>query len=121
MYQFDSGSADNPQGVLETLADSPGGEAAHSRGMNLATLAWEHREEADKAVAARAPEWPTQRQPIIDRNILRLGIYEMRHENTPAGVVISEAVELAKEFGTDKSASFVNALLDSILHEAEAE
>ncbi|MFN9977212.1 MAG: transcription antitermination factor NusB, partial [Phycisphaerae bacterium] len=50
-----------------------------------------------------------------DRNVLRLGLYEMLHVGTPAPVVLNEAIELAKEFGTEHSASFVNGILDKLI------
>ena len=61
-----------------------------------------------------APDWPTYRQPVIDRCILRLAYFEMVTNRAPPKVVINEAVELAKEFSTDKSATFVNGVLDKI-------
>ena len=53
----------------------------------------------------------------VDRNILRLGAYELAHTTTPAAVVLDEAVELARRFGSDASPSFVNGILDALAHE----
>jgi N utilization substance protein B len=55
-----------------------------------------------------------------DRNVLRLGAYEILHAETPNRVAINEAVELAKRFGSAQSAQFVNGLLDRLMHDAEA-
>ena len=60
------------------------------------------------------------RQPPVDRNILRLGIWEMTNTDTPPKVVIDEAVELAKEFSTENSPAFVNGILDAVLRERRA-
>ncbi len=71
-------------------------------------------DEADHTVAELAPDWPTYRQPVVDRNILRLAYYEMIPGTTPPKVAINEAIELAKEFSTEKSPLFVNGVLDKI-------
>ena len=115
LYQLDMGRSDSLETIRESLDDSPGGEAAHERGYDMALLAWEFRDDADRAVAALAPDWPTHRQPVVDRAILRLAWYEMHHSDTPPKVAINEAVELAREFGTDKSYLFINGVLDKFL------
>ncbi len=66
-------------------------------------------------MAALAPEWPTYRQPVVDRNILRLAYFEIESGQTPPKVAINEAVELAREFSTQKSPAFVNGVLDKIM------
>jgi N utilization substance protein B len=112
MFQFDMVEAVDHALVQATLEESPGNASDHAQGFNLATLAWEFRDEADQVFAPMAPEWPAHRQPVIDRNLLRLAYYEMVVAGVPAKVVLNEAVELAKEFGTDRTPSFVNAMLD---------
>ncbi len=98
-------------------------------GLALASMAWEFRKEADSDIARYAKEWPAHRQPMLDRAIMRLAWYELIHgegrlsavgasgDASPRGNaarVINEAVELAKRFSTEKSGSFVNAILDRI-------
>jgi len=114
MYQFDVGLAESDESVRDSLRDSPGNEAAHGAGFELAQQAWQHHAEADIVIAELSPEWPVYRQPVIDRSILRLAHYEMLHTATPPKVVINEAVELAREFSTEKSPSFINGVLDRI-------
>ncbi len=58
--------------------------------------------------------------PVVDRNILRLAVYEMTHEDTPAAVVIDEALELARKFSGEESVQFVNGVLDAIRRESAA-
>ncbi len=66
----------------------------------------------DELIATYAVDWTLDRMPVVDRNILRLGAYELVWEDeTPDAVVIDEAVQLAKEFSTDDSPAFVNGLL----------
>ncbi len=113
LYQFDTG-AEPSDAVFQTLEQSPGTPAVHKRGYELAVDAWAVRDEADATVAALTPDWPTYRQPALDRCILRLAFYEFTHGDTPPKVAINEAVELAREFSTAKSPLFVNAVLDRI-------
>jgi len=72
---------------------------------------WEHRRELDDQIGAVATGWRVERMPPVDRNILRLGLYELTYTDTPVGVVISEAVELAKTYSTARSGAFVNGVL----------
>ncbi len=115
MYQFDAGAAESLDDVRASLAESPGNEEAHQRGFDLAQAAWEARAAADADVAKLTPDWPTHRQPIIDRSILRLAHYEMTSGTTPPKVAINEAVELAREFSTEKSPLFINGVLDKVM------
>lgn len=75
-----------------------------------------NQDELDRLIGRYAPEWPVDQIAIVDRNILRLAIYEiMYRDDTPIKVAINEAVELAKEFGSDSSARFVNGVLGSLV------
>lgn len=72
--------------------------------------------EIDELIRAHAENWRLERMPPIDRNILRLALYEMLHEeNVPKVVIVDEAIELAKKFGSENSGRFVNGLLDGVL------
>lgn len=81
----------------------------------------ENRREIDKALSARAANWSLRRMAAIDRNVLRLGAFEILMTDTPGRVVINEAVELAKRFGDRQSGQFVNGILDRLLHDGRAE
>ena len=75
----------------------------------------EHHKDIDPLIIKYAPEWPLEQITVIDRNILRLGIYEMLHDQEiPARVAINEAIELAKAYGGPSSSKFVNGVLGSI-------
>ena len=72
--------------------------------------------EIDGMIQAQADNWRLSRMAVVDRNIIRMSIYEFLHEkSTPKLVVIDEAIEIAKKFGTDKSPQFINGILDGIL------
>lgn len=73
------------------------------------------QDEIDRVIADAAPQWPVEQMPAIDKNILRLAIWEMLADNgTPVKAAINEAVELAKQFGSENSAKFVNGVLGTI-------
>jgi N utilization substance protein B len=88
--------------------------------LNAATGTWEQREMIDQRIERLAPQWPPRRQPGVDRSILRLAVWEMTNTPTPPKVVIDEAIEVAKQFSTEQSASFVNGVLDAIHKENQA-
>lgn len=71
-------------------------------------------DEVDRTIERFARRWTVARMPAVDRNILRLATYELLNEDTPAAVVIDEALELAKSLSTDNSGRFVNGVLESI-------
>ena len=74
----------------------------------------------DNLIAAHAPEWPLDQVAVIDRNILRMALWEVAYyKKTPLKVGINEAVELAKSFGTDSSPRFVNGVLGSLAENIE--
>jgi len=75
-----------------------------------------HRDELDQRVNEVAEHWTVSRMAVTDRNVLRLGAYELLFTETPPRVVINEAVELAKRFGAEQSPNFVNGILDKLLH-----
>lgn len=84
---------------------------------DLAKEVLKNREKLDAEIEKAAPQWPIDKLNRIDLSILRLAIYELRKSDTPAKVVIDEAVELAKEFGSESSPSFVNGVLGTIYQE----
>lgn len=76
---------------------------------------WEHREEIDNLIREAAENWRIERMALVDRNILRLGAYEILHgRDIPFAVAINEAVDLGKRFGAEESGAFVNGVLDRI-------
>lgn len=80
----------------------------------LARGASEMASDIDHRIAAKSAHWKLERMPIVDRNILRLGIYEMSRQDTPAAVVIDEALELARQFSGEESVAFINGVLDAV-------
>jgi len=73
---------------------------------------WAEREALDAAIAGASRRWRVERMPPVDRNLIRIGLWEIRHHaRTPVPVVISEAVRMAKTYSTERSGAFVNGVL----------
>jgi transcription antitermination protein NusB len=70
--------------------------------------------EIDRRIERKSAHWRIERMPVVDRNVLRLAIFEMTGLETPPAVVIDEALELARHFSSDESVSFVNGVLDAV-------
>ena len=81
-----------------------------------------HIASIDKIIEKAAPEWPIEQITIIDRNVLRIGLYELlytKKEEVPPKVAINEAIELAKTFGGESSGKFINGVLGTVFKEIE--
>ncbi|MEO1583403.1 MAG: transcription antitermination factor NusB [Planctomycetota bacterium] len=116
LFQMDATGEPASSELIDPIADEKQlNPSERARAAQLAEAAWNARGEADAAVATLAPEWPAHRQPAVDRALLRIAHYEMTAGTTPPKVAVSEAVRLAKDFSTEKSPSFVNAVLDKLL------
>ena len=77
-------------------------------------------ETLDQLIVAKSANWRLDRMPVVDRNILRLAIYEMNTLKTPVAVAIDEALELARQFSGDESVSFINGVLDAVHRDMDA-
>jgi transcription antitermination protein NusB len=77
-------------------------------------------EQIDRTIAAKSEHWRLERMAVVDRNILRLAIYELNLQAVPAPVVIDEALELARQFSNDESLSFINGVLDAVRRQSLA-
>ena len=121
LYEIDcAGHA--PELVLEQrLADSQLSKATKDFARRLVTGTLEHQETLDVFIHRHAPEWPLEQMAYIDRNILRMAIFEFAIDRqTPIKVAINEAVELAKTFGSDSAPRFVNGVLGTLVEHKEA-
>jgi transcription antitermination protein NusB len=80
----------------------------------------QHLAALDEQIAKHAAHWKMDRMPAVDRNILRLAVYEMTYAGTPAAVTIDEALELARKFSGEESVQFINGVLDAVHRETSA-
>jgi N utilization substance protein B len=98
-------------GTIPDLTELPRRVAGYVQGV------WSSRDALDEEISAVATGWRIERMPVLDRNIIRLALYELRHVDVPVGVVVSEAVNLAKRFSTERSGAFVNGVLAKLIEE----
>ena len=114
LYQYDArGEADLEQ-IERSVADAPQPEEVRKQALEAARGAWAVHEKADALASDFSPDWPTHRQPPVDRCILRLGYHELVRGLAPPAVIINEAVELAKAYGSERSPAFINGVLDQM-------
>ncbi len=124
LFQIDL-SRDSAEGVEEACGQFwesrrvP--DAVREFSTSLVRGAHRHREFLDGILAGTAHHWKVSRMAVVDRNILRIALYEfLFHPETPPIVVIDEAIEIAKRFGNDESGVFVNGILDAVRLRIEA-
>ncbi|MEE8457620.1 MAG: transcription antitermination factor NusB [Acidimicrobiia bacterium] len=84
------------------------------RASELAEGIWDDREAIDELISHASAKWRIERMPVVDRNILRIGVYELENTDLSIAIVISQAVELAKKFSTARSGSFINGILSAV-------
>lgn len=116
LFQADVARLDLEEAITVALENVKARPEVAEKAMELARGSWEHRETSDAMIRELAPNWPPDRQGSVDRNVLRLALYEMVHtKQTPGPVAIDEAVELAKLYGSEESGKFVNGVLAAAL------
>ena len=103
------------------LGDADMDEAARDFASRLAVGALAHLEALDERIRSRAEHWRISRMAVVDRNVLRLAVYEFLHEPTPRTVAINEALEVARRFSTYEATQFINGILDAIKRDLDHE
>jgi len=115
LYEIDLAGHDVEAVIARHLAEAEFSEENKVFIAGLVRGVLRHREEIDRHVQGFAPAWPIEQIAVVDRNILRLAIFEILFDNkVPVKAAINEAVELAKKFASDNSARFVNGVLGSV-------
>src|SRR4051812_15870972 len=120
LFVWDAHSDGDIELARQLVTDGTPEADIRRQALQWATGAWEQRAIADQWVERLAPQWPPRRQPGVDRNVLRLAVWELTNADTPPKVVLDEAIELAKEFSTGQSPAFINGVLDAVLKEKQA-
>jgi N utilization substance protein B len=115
LFQDDLNPRANPAVSDEFLASRLQTDELVEFARSLVAGVRRNRAELDQLLARTADNWTLERMAATDRNVLRLGAYEILYSSTPGRVAINEAVELAKRFGAKQSAQFVNGILDKFL------
>ena len=118
LFLWDAHGSNDTEMALHALSgDADATDDVRRAALAMAEGAWGQKDASDQWVERLAPQWPPRRQPPVDRNILRLGIWEMTNTDTPPKVTIDEAIEMARHFSTEQSPAFVNGVLDAVLRE----
>jgi N utilization substance protein B len=120
LYEDDLNPRDDPAGGDRLINRRLRAEDLRRFARELVSGVHSRHESLDALIERLAANWSLKRMAATDRNVLRLGTYEILHCDTPSRVAVDEAVELAKRFGSAQSAQFVNGILDKVMHEKEA-
>jgi len=116
LFAVDLGKIPLERVLAEVLAEWPLPPPYEAFARELAAGALRHRAEADEIIEQLAVDWTVERMAAVDRNILRLAIYEILHRpDIPDSVAVNEAVELAKKYGEEESPKFINGILGELV------
>lgn len=117
LYQLDFNQGLTPEAALYHFENhfSENSEVIQDFTQRLVTGVSQHLHELDSIVQGTSENWRPERMTVVDRNILRLGVFELHHcDDIPATVTLNEMIELAKQFGSENSAAFINGILDRV-------
>jgi len=123
LYQLELSGTATPLEALEqawvaSAEEGPRDEEVHTFALELVKGVRDELKEIDELIGKHSHNWKLDRMSRIDRNVLRLGVYELRfRDDIPKKVSINEAVELGKKFGGEQSSAFINGLLDKLAQE----
>jgi N utilization substance protein B len=122
LYQVDVAQGDIAEALRIFCQHFEAPEGIRDFAVELANGVYQHRAEIDALISRFSEHWRLERMPTVDRNILRLAVFELLHRpDIPSKVSINEAVDLGKKFGSEDSGSFINGILDMIrLHLEES-
>jgi len=117
IYQIDVGKNELEDALSERIGETSLNKAGKSFCQNLVRGTVANLEKIDEIIEQYAIDWQVERIHSVDRNLLRLAIFEMLYcDDIPNKVSLNEAIELAKVFGSDDSAKFINGILDKLIH-----
>jgi transcription antitermination protein NusB len=117
---MDLNPGDLQQGLTIFENHYPPQEEGYAFFRKLVEGVWEQKEAIDRTIRRHSQHWRLDRMSSVDRNILRLAVYELQFEgDTPPKAAINEAIDLGKRFGSEESSAFINGILDSILAEIQ--
>jgi N utilization substance protein B len=119
LYQQDLVGGDPEEQLLLLCEETPLADRYRRFAADLVEGTLAHIEAIDAHISRYSPEWSLQRMAVVDRNIMRLAAYELLYSDLDPAIVINEAVEMAKRYGDENSRSFVNAILDKIMGDAQ--
>lgn len=115
LFLVDQNADADPQRIHAQIAREFRDPAVREFALRVFDGVRDHRDDIDQLIRETAANWKLERMVPTDRNVLRMGVYELRYLGTPAAVALDEAIEVAREFGTKQSAAFVNGILDKLI------
>lgn len=122
LYQVDVGKMVPEEALAFSAEEGPYGEDTMTFASELVLGCLEHQAEIDETITRHARGWTLERMAHVDRNVLRLAVFEILHRpDVPGSVAVDEAVELAKKYSTAESGRFVNGVLGNLVRRVEGE
>jgi len=122
LYQLDVQGPDLLELLSQFFIENETDGAVRKLAWDWTKGTWENLARCDELIVDSTIKWQLSRLSLVDKNILRLAVYQLKFcPDVPAKVVINEAIELAKKFSSDKSAPFVNGVLDAVLKKLKAQ
>ena len=122
LFQIDLSGGPPEEVFHDFWSGQKAGQEVREFAQRLVRGVWREREALDGVIASCAEHWRLDRMATVDRNVLRIAVYEMMFEtDTPAAVAIDEAIEVAKKFGGEDSGKFINGVLDAIRRRGDEE
>lgn len=118
LFGIEATDADASEAIARFWREMAGDPEGREYADEIVQGVWDSREKIDAIIVRASQNWRLERMTRVDRNVLRLAAWELLHQpNVPRAVILDEAVELAKRFGTEESSSFVNGVLDRIAND----
>jgi transcription antitermination protein NusB len=115
LFQIDFQDGDADQVILRYWAQNPAAAEVQDFAENIVRGVIEHSDEIDKSLSEHSTHWRLARMPAVDRNVLRIATFELLHDrDIDDRIIMNEAIEIARRFGTEESAAFVNGVLDAM-------
>lgn len=120
LFAWDAAQHVDKETARQITHDGSDNPVVRQMAVDLARNTWDQREMIDQRVERFTPNWPPRRQPAVDRNLLRLAVYEMTNKQIAPQIVIDTYLMIAGDYSTSASSGFVNAVLDAIAKEHTA-
>lgn len=115
LYQIDVLKIDAKEAIQLFWSNFEALEEAREFSSTLIEGTWSHREEIDRLINSCSENWSLERMAKVDRNILRMATYELLYcQDIPTKVILNEAIDLGKDYGSENSGSFINGILDAL-------
>jgi transcription antitermination factor NusB len=122
LFHMEFNQGDPAESFERVGANFDSSTASHPFARQLVTGVCEQKEKLDALIGKASQHWRLERMSIVDRNVLRIAVYEVLFlKDIPPKVSIDEAVELGKKYGTDESGAFINGILDTVYHSEQRE